>query len=123
MGTSPRGNEQLVTAWTGTRRFFRSLGWALTLALGLGGPLDARLLRLPPLANPLAIATTLLATALLAVLRLPPGLVGMPMPPAVGCILTRRTAIPRLAILGLEGLLAAFQQTAAPPRPSTRALP
>jgi hypothetical protein len=106
---TPRGNEQLVAARTGTGRFFQIVGWALTLALGLGGLLGSGLLRLSPLADPLAIAATLLAATLAAPLRLPPHLVGMPMPPAVGCILTRRTAIPRLAILGLEELLAAFQ--------------
>ena len=104
MRTAPRGYEQLVAAWPGTRRFFRIVGWALTLALSLGG-----LLCFAPLAEPLPIAATLLTAALPAMVRLPPDLVGMPMPPAVGCILTRRTAIPRLGILRLEELLAAFQ--------------
>ena len=123
MRAAPRGNEQLVTARPGTRRFFRSVGWALTLALGLGGLLGSGLLRLSPLADPLPVAATLLTAALPALLRLPPGLVGTPMPPTVRCILTRRTAIPRLGILGLEELLAAFQQAAPLPWPSTRALP
>ena len=123
MRTTPRGHEQLVAARTGTGRFFRIVGWALTLALGLGGLLGRGLLRLPPLADPLPIAATLLTAALPAMLRLPPDLVGMPMPPAVRCILTRRTAIPRLGILGLEELLAAFQQAAPPPWPPTGALP
>ena len=102
MRRAPRGNEQLVAARTGTRRFFRSVGWALTLALRLGGFLGCGLLRLPPLADPLPIAATLLTAALPATLRLPPGLVGTPTPPTVRRILTRRTAIPRLGILGLE---------------------
>ena len=123
MRAAPRRNEQLVAARTGTTRFLRIVGWALTLALGFGGLLSSGLLRLSPLANPLAIAATLLTATLAAMVRLPPGLVGMPMPPAVCCILTRRTTIPCLGILGLERLLAAFQQTAAPPWPSTRALP
>lgn len=109
MRTAPRGHEQLVAAWPGTRRFFRIVGWALTLALSLGGLFNGNLLRLPSLADPLSIAATLLAAALPAMVRLPPDLVGMPMPPAVGCILTRRTAIPCLAILRPEELLAAFQ--------------
>ena len=119
----PRGNEQLVTARTGTRRFSRSGGWALTLALRLGDFFGSGLLHLPPLADPLAIPTTLLTAALAPTLRLPPGLPGTPMSPAVGCILTCRTAIPRLSILGLEELLAAFQQAAPPPWPLTGALP
>ncbi|MGA2253529.1 MAG: hypothetical protein ABSG53_02615 [Thermoguttaceae bacterium] len=98
MRAPPRRNEQLVAAWTGTRRLFRILGWALTLALRLSGFLGSGLLRLPPLANPPAIPTTLLTAALAPVLRLPPRLAGTPKPPAVRCILTRRTAIPRLGI-------------------------
>jgi hypothetical protein len=79
------------------------------LALSLGGLLRRGPLCFAPLAEPLSIAVTLLTAALPAMVRLPPDLVGMPMPPAVGGILTRRTAIPRLGILGLEELLAAFQ--------------
>jgi len=123
MRTTPRGNEQLVAARTGTRRFFRSIRWALTLALRLGGFLGSGLLRIPPLADPLAMPTTLLTAALAPTLRLPPGLAGTPMPPAVRCILTHQTAIPRLGIFGLKELLAVFQQTAAPPRRLTGALP
>src|ERR1039458_2673411 len=115
MRATPRGNEQLVAARTGTRRFFRSVGWALTLVLRLGGLLRSGLPRLLPLAGPLAIPTTRLTAALPASLCLPPGLAGTPMPPAVRCILTRQTAIPRLGIFGLKELLAVFQQTAAPP--------
>jgi hypothetical protein len=118
-----RGNEQFVTARTGTGRFFQSIGWALTLAVCLGGFFGSSLLRFPTLADPLAIPTTLLTAALAPTLRLPPGLTGTPMPPAVGCILTHRTAIPRLGMLGLKELLAVFQQTAPPPRPPTGALP
>ena len=109
MRTAPRGHEQLVAAWSGTRRFFRIVGWALTLAISLGGLLCRGLIGFSPLTEPLPIAVALLTAALPAMVRLPPDLVGMPMPPAVGGILTRRTAIPRLGILGLEELLAAFQ--------------
>jgi hypothetical protein len=120
---SPRGDEQLVATRTGTRRFFRCIGWALTLALRLGGFLGCGLLGLPPLTNPLPIAATLLAAALPPTLRLPPSLVGTPTPPTVCRILTRRTAIPRLVVVGLEELLAAFQKTAPLPRRLTGALP
>ena len=123
MRRTPRGNEQLVTARTGTSRFLRLFGWALTLALGLGSLLGSGLLRLSTLADPLPIAATLLTAALAATLRLPPHLVGMPMPPTVCCILTSHAAISRLRIFGLEELLAAFQQAAPLPRPPTRALP
>jgi hypothetical protein len=123
MRATLRGNEQLVTARTGTRRFFRSIGWALTLALCPGGFFGGSLLRFPTLADPLAIPTTLSTTTLAPTLRLPPCLTGTPTPPVVGCILTRRTAIPRLGMLGLEELLAVFQQTAPSPWPPTRALP
>jgi hypothetical protein len=116
-------NEQRIAARTGTGRFFRIVGWALTLALGLGSLLFDGLLRLLSLAYPLPIPATLLTAALAATVRLLPGLIGMPMPPAVGGILTCRTAIPCLGILGLEELLAAFQQTASLPWASTRALP
>jgi hypothetical protein len=123
MRAPSRGNEQIVAAWTGTRRFFRSIGWALTLALRLGGLLGSGLFRLLPLADPLAIPTTLLTATLPASLCLPPGLAGTPMPPAVRCIPTHQTAIPRLGIFGLKELLAVFQQTAAPPWRLTGALP
>jgi hypothetical protein len=109
MGTTPRGRKQLIAAGSGTRSFFRIVAWALTLALSLGGLLCRGLLCFAPLADPLSIAATLLTAALSAMVRLPPDLIGVPMPPAVGCFLTRRTAIPRLAILGSEELLAAFQ--------------
>jgi len=118
-----RGNEQLVTARTGTGRFFRSIGWALTLAFHLSGFFGSRLLRFPLLADPLAIPTTLLTAALAPTLRLPPGLTGTPTPPAVRCIMTHRTAIPRLGMLGLKELLAVFQQTAPSPWRLTGALP
>ena len=118
-----RGNKQLVAARSPTRDSFRSIGWALTLAPGFGGLLQGSLFRLPPLTNPLSIAATLLAATLTASFRLPPSLIGMPMSPAVGRILTCRTAIPRLGILGLEELLAAFQQAAPPPWPPRGALP
>jgi len=123
MRATMRGNEQLVTARTGTGRFFRSIGWALALAFCPGGFFGGSLLRFPTLADPLAIPTTLLTAALAPTLRLPPGLTGTPTPPAVRCILTHRTAIPRLDMLGLKELLAVFQQTAPPPWPPTRALP
>jgi len=123
MRTTLRGNEQLVTARTGTRRFFRSVGWALTLALRPSDFFGSGLLRLPSLADPLAIPTTLLTAALAPTLRLPPGLAGTPTPPAVRRIPTQGTAIPGLGIFGLEELLAVFQQTAAPSRPPTRPLP
>jgi len=123
MRATLRGNEQLVTARTGTRRFSRSIGWALTLALCLGGFFGSGLLRFPPLADSLPIPTTLLTAALAPTLRLPPGLTGTPTPPTVGCILTHRAAIPCLRMLGLKELLAVFQQTAPPPRLLTGALP
>lgn len=122
MRTASRGREQLVAARTGTRRFFRSIAWALTLALALGGLLGDGLLRFAPLTYPLSIATTLLAAALAADPGLPPSLAGTPMPPPICRLLACRTAVPRLGILGLKELLAAFQQTAATTRPSTRAL-
>jgi hypothetical protein len=113
MRTTLRRNKQLITARTGARNFFRSIGWALTLALRLRGFLSSFFssffFRLPPLADPLPIPAVLLTAAIPATLRLPPGLVGMPTSPAICRILTRRTAIPRLGILGLEELLAAFQ--------------
>ena len=109
MRALPRGNEQLVAAWPGTRRFFRIVGWALTLALGLGGLLCRSLIGFSPLAEPLPIAVALLTAALPAMVRLPPDLIGMPVPPAVCGVLTCHTTIPRLPILGLEELLAAFQ--------------
>ena len=102
------GNEQLVAARTGTRRFFRSGGWALTLALRLRGFLDYGLLGLPPLADALPIAATLLTAALPATLRLPPGLAGTPMPPPICRPLTRWTAIPRLRPLWLKEPLASL---------------
>jgi hypothetical protein len=123
MGTAPRGREQLIAAGSGTRRFFRIVGWALTLAIGLGGLLCRSLIGFSPLTEPLPIAVALLTAALPAMVRLPPDLIGMPVPPAVCGILTRRAAIPRLGILGLEELLAAFQQAAPPPWPLTGALP
>ncbi len=123
VGRTPRGNEQLIAARSGTGRSLRIVGWALTLALPLGGLLAPGLLRLSSLADPLAIAATLLTAALSATIRLPPRLVGTPIPPAIRRILARRTAIPRLGILGLEELLAAFQQAAPPPWPLTGALP
>ena len=74
MRTAPCGNKQLVAARPGTGRFFQSRGWALTLALGLGGLFRNGRCRLPPLTHPLAIPATLAATALAAAFRLPPGL-------------------------------------------------
>ena len=44
-------------------------------------------------------------------------------PPPLGCLLTRRTAIPRLRTARLKELLAPLQQTAPPPRPPARGLP
>jgi hypothetical protein len=123
MGTAPRGREQLIAAGSGTRRFFRIVGWALTLAISLGGLLCRGLIGFSPPAEPLPITVALLTAALPAMVRLPPDLIGMPVPPAVCGILTRRAAIPRLGILGLEELLAAFQQAAPPPWPLTGALP
>ena len=90
------GVAEHVAARLGTRGLFRSLGWALTLALRLRGFLGYGFLGLPPLADSLPIAATLLTAALPATLRLPPDLVGTPTPPTVCRILTRRTAIPRL---------------------------
>jgi len=81
------------------------------------------LLGLPPLADPLPIAATLLTAAFPAALRLSPGLVGTPTPPTIRRILTRRTAIPRLVVVGLEELLTAFQKTTPLPRRLTGALP
>lgn len=122
MRTTQRGNEQLVAARPGTGTVFRSLGWALTLARRrcLSG---RRLFRLLPLTHPFSIPATLLATALAAAVRLSPGPTGSPRTPTVGGLLARRTAIPRLWAVGLEELLAALQQAAATPRPTTRALP
>jgi hypothetical protein len=122
-GPGPCGNEQLVAARTGTRRFFRSVGWALTLALCRSDFLGCGLLGLPPLTDPLPIAATLLTAALPATLRLPPCLVGTPTPPTACRIPTCHTAISRLGIVGLEELLAAFQQTAPLPRRPAGALP
>lgn len=116
MRAPQRGNEQLVAAWTGTKRFFQNCGWALTLALRLNDFFDSRPLahqlgsplgRLP-LANPLAISTTLLTATLAPTLCLLPSLAGTPMPPAVRGTPTHQTAIPRLGIFGLEELLATF---------------
>ena len=56
-------------------------------------------------------------------LRLPPCLVGLPTPPTVCRVLTRRAAIPGLVIVGLEEPLAAFQKTAPLPRRPPGALP
>jgi hypothetical protein len=127
MRRARRGNEQLVAARTGTGRLFRNLGWALTLALGLGGLLGGllggSLFRLPTLANSLSIPATLLAAALATTLRLPPRLTGTPMPPPIRRPLTCRTAIPRLRPPGLKKPFAAFHQAAAPPRPPAVALP
>ena len=123
MRRSSRGNKQIVTARTGTRRFFQDLDWALTLALRLGGLLRSGLLRLPPLTHPLAIPATLPATALAATFRLPPCLARTPIPPPLGRLLARRTAVPRLRPPRLKELLAPLQQTAAPPWPLTRTLP
>jgi hypothetical protein len=64
-----------------------------------------------------------LATALTARFRLPPSLAGTPRTPALGGLLARRTAIPRLRAVGLEELLAAFQQAAATPRPEHKPVP
>jgi len=81
----------------------------------------------PSLAHPLAIAATLLTTALAATFRLPPGPARSPPPPPPRRPLTLRTAIPRLRPLRLEELLAPLQQTATLPRllsgtPYTRCL-
>jgi len=85
--------------------------------------LGCGLLGLPPLTDPLPIAATLLTAALPAARRLSPGLVGTPTPPTIRRILTRRTAIPRLVVVGLEELLTAFQKTTPLPRRLTGALP
>jgi hypothetical protein len=121
MRTARRRNEQLVAPRSGTRRSFQIVGWALALALG--GLLGLAPLRLTSLANPLPIPATLLPAALAATVRLPPGLAGTPGPPPLGCLLTRRTAIPRLRAARHKGLLAPLQQTATPPRPPARGLP
>ena len=123
MRRTGRRNKQLVAARTVTRRFFRRRGWALTLALGRGGRLGSGLSRLPPLADPFPIPATLLTAVLPPPLRLPPRLVGTPLPPTLRRLLTRRTAIPRLGIFGLEEPLAAFQQEAPQPGLLTGALP
>ena len=122
-GAAPGRREVLIAAGTIAAKKFGAVGWALTLALRLRDFFGSGLLRLPPLADPLAIPTTLLTAAVAPTLRLPPSLAGTPMPPAVRCILTHRTAIPRLDIFGLKELLAVFQQTAAPPWRLTGALP
>jgi hypothetical protein len=109
MRTAPRGREQLITAGAGTRRFFRIVGWALTLALGLGGLFCRGLIGFSPLAESLPIAVTLLTATLPAMVRLPPDLIGMPVPPAVCGLLACHTTIPRLRIFGPEELFAAFQ--------------
>ena len=121
MRAAPRGNKQLVAARPGTGRFFQSPGWALTLALGLGGLFSG--CRLPSLAHSLPIATTLAATALPARFRLPPGLSGAPSTPPPCRLLTPPTAIPCLRTAGLKELLASLQQAATPPRLPARALP
>ena len=107
----------------GHKRFFRSVGSAVTLAIGFRDGLGSPLSRLPPLPDTQSIPTTLLAAALTPFLSLPPGLVGTPMPPTVCCILACRAAIPHLGIFGLEELLAAFQQAAPLPRRLAGALP
>ena len=103
-----RTSEQLVAARSRAGKFFRSIGWALALGLRLGGLLDGSLLRLTPLADPLAIPATLVTAALPATFRLPPSLPCTPTSPTPGFLLTRRTAIPRLGIPGLKEPLAAF---------------
>ena len=123
MRRAPRGNKQLVAARPSTGRFFQSLGWALALALRLDGQLGGSFFRLPPLADPLAIAAALPATALAAIFRLPPGLSGTPRPPPPGRLLTRRTAIPCLRTARLKPPLAPLQQATTPPRPPARGLP
>lgn len=123
MRRTPRGNEQIVAPRPGTGRFFPSLGWALTLALGLDPLLRSGLLRLTPPAHPFAIPATLLAATLPAPFRLPPRLARAPTPPAIGRLLTRRTAIPRLRVPGPEELPATLQQAATASRPPRRALP
>jgi hypothetical protein len=123
MRTARRRNEQLVAPWPGTGRFFHNLGWALALARRLAGRPAGSLLRLPPLVHPLAIPAALSATTLAATVRLPPRLTGTPGPPPSGRLLACRPAIPGLRPPRLKELLAPLQQTAAPPRPPTRALP
>ncbi len=123
MRRTPPWDKQFVTAGSGTGRFFKSLGWALTLA-GLRRCLeDRRLLRLAPLTHPLSIPATLPAAARAPCLRLPPAPPGTPRTPTACRLPTGRTAIPRLRAAGLEELLAALQQAAAAPRPARRALP
>lgn len=123
MRATPRGNKQLVAARPGTRRFFQSRGWALTLALGLGGIFRSAHCRLPPLLDPLPIPATLAPTALPARFRLPPALARTPSTPPLCRPLTPRTAISCLRTVGLKELLASLQQAATPPRRSRRALP
>jgi hypothetical protein len=123
MRATPCGNKQLVAAWPGTGRFFQTFGWALTLALDLGGLFRNGRCRLPPLLHPLAIPATLAATTLATAFRLPPCLGGTPSTPPPCRLPTRRAAIPRLRTAGLKELLASLQQAATPPRPPTRALP
>jgi hypothetical protein len=123
MRTAWRGSEELITAGAGTRRLWASTRWALTLALRLGHPLGPGPLGLPLIACPPPIPATLLAAALPATVRLPPGLTGTPRSPAVRRPLTCRTAIPRLRPPGLKDPLASLQQTTPPPRPPARALP
>jgi hypothetical protein len=119
----PRRSEQLVAARTSAGKFFQSIGWALALALPLGGLLAGSLLRLAPLAHPPAIPTTLPAAALPPTFRLPPSPAGTPPPPSPGFLLTCRTAVPRLRMPGLKELLAAFEQTPPSSRRPTGALP
>jgi hypothetical protein len=134
--TAARRNEQLIAAWPGTGRLFRRVGWALTLAWRrdrlrhrlfrfrrLRVPLGSGLFRFPPLLHPLAIPATLLPATLPPAWTLAPHLTGPPMPPTIGRVLTRRTAIPRLGILRHKERFAAFEQATSPPRPLTRALP
>jgi len=103
-----RNSEQLVAARTSAGKFFRIIGWALALGRHLDGLLGGSLLRLAPLADPLAIPTALPAAALPATFRLPPSPAGTPTPPPPGFPLTPRTAIPRLGTPGLKEPLAAF---------------
>ncbi|MBM3153170.1 MAG: hypothetical protein FJZ96_13370 [Chloroflexi bacterium] len=109
MWGTPQRNEQLVAAWAGTRTFFRIVGWALTLALGLGNLLSGSPLHFSTLPQPLSVPAALLAAALPAVVCLPPGLAGAPTPPAIRRILTRRTAVPCLRPLRLKEPFASLQ--------------
>ena len=123
MRAAPRGNKQLVAARTGTGRFFQSRRLGADPRAGPGRFLQQR--PLPPPAARAPAGDTGNSAGDDTRGRLPSSARSgrHAKPPPLCRLLTPPTAIPRLGIVGLEELLAAFQQAATPPRPPTRALP